>query len=157
MFSLLKRNALPAKRREFAVMYRHYSLVKWDKSRWPNFRPAERNLHCPHCGEFYFDPASFDALQRLREEVNRPIRINSGHRCPLYNASPLIGGAPRSMHKMIAFDVSLMGHDPQKLLKAARNAGFRGFGYYSKFLHLDIGRARYWITKGGAKIWNGLI
>jgi hypothetical protein len=137
------------------MLYRHYSLVPWDKNRWPNFHPSERNIHCPCCGEFFFDPFSFDALQALRRMVDRPIKINSGHRCRLHNAR--VGGKPRSMHKYVAFDVSLRGHDLQKLYRASHNVGFRGFGYYATFLHLDTGRKRFWITEGGKRTWIGLI
>lgn len=136
------------------MLYAHYSDVVWDRKRWPNFRPAEGNLHCPCCGEFYLDPASFDALQTLRRKMGRPIRVNSGHRCLFHNAK--VGGAPRSMHKQIAFDVSLQGHRLRDLIEAARSVGFQGFGYYATFLHLDMGRRRFWVTKGGAKRWTGL-
>lgn len=137
------------------MIYRHHSLVPWDRGRWPNFSPGERNLHCPCCGEFYLDPVSFDALQRVRRAVGRPIKVNSGHRCLFHNAR--VGGKPLSMHKRVAFDVRLEGHRLRDLLEAARKAGFRGFGYYATFLHVDMGRPRYWITKGGAKIWKHLL
>lgn len=136
------------------MIYSHYSQVPWDKKRWPNFSPSERNLHCPCCGEFYLDPRSFDALQALRRGTGRPIKVNSGHRCVFHNAR--VGGRPRSMHKSVAFDVSLGGHRLRDLLEVARKAGFQGFGYYATFLHLDMGRRRYWITKGGVRTWNGL-
>lgn len=136
------------------ALYPHHSLVDWDRDRWPNFRPSEKNLHCPCCGEFYLDPVAFDTLQALRRRLGRPIKINSGHRCMFHNAR--VGGAPRSMHKRIAFDVSLRGHRLRDLIEAARSVGFQGFGYYYNFLHLDIGRRRYWVTKGGAKRWTGL-
>jgi hypothetical protein len=137
------------------MLFPHYTLVPWDKRRWPNFSPSEKFLHCKCCGEFYLDVASLDALQRTRTNVGQAIKLNSGHRCILHNAR--VGGAPRSMHKLIAFDLALKGHDPKKLLIAARDAGFRGFGFYRTFLHVDMGRKRHWITKGGAKTWNGLL
>lgn len=137
------------------MLYSHYSLVPWNPARWPNFSPSEGNLHCPCCGEFFLDGEAFDALQAMRTIVGRPMKINSGHRCPFHNAK--VGGRPRSMHKILAFDVSLAGQDPAKLLAAAKEVGFRGFGYYMTFLHLDMGRRRFWITKGGAKTWTGLV
>jgi hypothetical protein len=134
-------------------IYKHFSHVPWDKKRWPNFSPGEPNLACPCCGEFCLDPASFDGLQALRDRLGRPVRVNSGHRCFRHNAR--VGGAPLSMHRwLVAFDVSLQGHRPSELLEAARKAGFSGFGYYATFLHLDRGRPRWWITKGGARIWT---
>lgn len=136
------------------MLYSHYSLVPWDRDRWPNFSPSEKNLHCPCCGEFYLDMTSFDALQTLRRAVGRPVKVNSGHRCLFHNAK--VGGKPRSMHKLVAFDVSLRGQRLRDLLEAARRAGFQGYGYYATFLHLDMGRRRFWITKGGKRTWNGL-
>lgn len=138
-----------------SMIYNHYSEVPWDKNRWPNFSPNEKNIYCPCCGEFYLDENSFDTLQRLRDIVNKPIKINSGHRCFLYNY--LVGGVPRSMHKKIAFDISLKGHNKKLLLEAAKKAGFNGFGFYVTFIHLDLGRPRRWASKGGLAIWNGLI
>ena len=137
------------------MLYSHFSLVPWDAVRWPNFRPGEPGLACRCCGEFYLDPAAFDRLQELRGRLGRPIRINSGHRCPIHNAR--VGGAPLSMHKRVAFDVSLVGLTPAALVAAARLSGFRGFGFYATFLHLDLGRPRTWKTKGGAKTWTGLV
>jgi zinc D-Ala-D-Ala carboxypeptidase len=137
-------------------IYRHFSHAPWDRRRWPNFNPNEPNLACPCCGEFCLDEASFDHLQALRRKLGRPVHVNSGHRCFRHNAK--VGGAPLSMHKrLVAFDVSLVNQRPAELLDAARRVGFTGFGYYATFLHLDLGRARWWITKGGAKIWTGLI
>ena len=51
----------------------HYSQIlnQWDKARWPNFSPSEYNLHCPCCGEFWYDPESFDSLQHVRSKIQR--------------------------------------------------------------------------------------
>lgn len=137
------------------MLFSHYSLVPWDHKRWPNFSPAEPHLSCPCCGSFFYDPIALDKLQGLRNRLKKPIHINSGHRCPFHNAK--VGGAPLSMHKrQIAFDVSLKNQNPADLLKAAREIGFHGFGFYATFLHLDLGRFRWWITKGGLITWRGL-
>jgi hypothetical protein len=136
------------------MLYEHFSLVPWDYGRWPNFSPGEPGLSCRCCGEFFLDPAAFDLLQALRDRLRRPIALNSGHRCAFHNAR--VGGRPRSMHKRLAFDVSLQGLVPEALLAAARATGFRGFGFYETFLHLDTGRSRRWITKGGRKTWTGV-
>lgn len=109
----------------------------WDAARWPHFRPHE--IACPCCGEVYIWPEALDALERLRNQTDAEIAINSGHRCALHNAR--VGGAPLSLHKRLAFDVALGGHDIGRLLSEARIAGFTGFGYGQTFLHLDT-RAR---------------
>jgi zinc D-Ala-D-Ala carboxypeptidase len=115
----------------------HFSRVEWDSARWPHFTPRELACHC--CGEMCVWPEALDAFERLRRTLNAPLVINSGHRCALHNAR--VGGAPLSLHKQLAFDVSLSGHDPLALAAAAKLCGFRGFGFGQSFLHLDT-RAR---------------
>lgn len=134
------------------MIFQHYSEAPWQAERWGNFSPAE--VSCPCCGEMYFDPEAFDRVQLVRDDVGIPTALNSAHRCALHNRR--VGGAARSMHKEIAFDISLRNQNKQSLLDAARRAGFTGFGYYGTFLHVDLGRPRYWVTKAGEKTWNGL-
>jgi zinc D-Ala-D-Ala carboxypeptidase len=105
----------------------------WAASRWSHFSPRE--IACPCCGEICIWPQALDALEGLRAALNAPLRINSGHRCALHNAR--VGGAPLSLHKRLAFDVALAGHDPAVLAAEARACGFRGFGFGQTFLHLD--------------------
>jgi len=105
----------------------------WDRARWPHFSPRE--ISCRHCGEICIWPEALDAIERLRMAMAAPLVVNSGHRCALHNAR--VGGAPLSMHKRLAFDIALNGHDPARLAEAARAAGFRGFGFGNSFLHLD--------------------
>lgn len=118
----------------------HWRDAPWDPARWPNFTPRE--LACRGDGEYFHDPAGFDALQRLRDAMGAPIRVTSGHRSALHNAR--VGGAPGSAHLRFAADVALDGHDPQRLLAAAQEAGFRSFGFYQTFLHMDRRPARRW-------------
>ena len=127
----------------------HFTEMEWDGTRWPNFSPAE--LACRHCGEAYFSPDDFDAVQALRDELGRPVMVNSAHRCALHNAQ--VGGAVRSQHRKIAFDVGLAGQERGRLLAAARAVGFTGFGFYGTFLHLDRGRARQWVSRKGEQTW----
>ena len=88
-----------------------------------------------------------------RHEVGRPFQILSAHRCSLHNAR--IGGAPLSQHLRLAADISLRGHNKQTLLRACRRAGFTGFGFYSTFLHIDLGRPRHWFGGQKAKdLWQ---
>jgi len=131
----------------------HYSEVPWESARWPNFFPVE--LACSCCGELLFLPDHFDCIQSVRTDLGQPLILNSAHRCAIHNAR--VGGAPLSEHKKIAFDINLSGHDKAALLSACRRAGFTGFGFYSTFLHVDCGRPRRWWSKGGLKVWNGLI
>ena len=111
----------------------HWSRVEWDSARWPHFTPHELACHC--CGEMCVSPDALDALERLHVAMNAPLVVNSGHRCALHHVR--VGGAPLSQHKQLAFDISVAGHDAAQLARAARDSGFRGFGYGQTFLHLD--------------------
>lgn len=129
------------------------SQTDWQVERWPNFSPTE--LACRHCGETYNWPEFLDKLQALRSDIERPFHIFSGHRCALHNAR--IGGAPLSQHLKLAVDISLVSHDRHKLAARAKAHGFKGFGYYSYFLHLDLGRSRHWYGGEKAKqLWQTL-
>ena len=129
--------------------------ASWDTERWPHFTPHE--IACPCCGETCIWPEALDALERLRAALASPLRINSGHRCALHNAR--VGGAPLSLHKKLAFDIALVGHDPAALLAAARSAGFTGFGFGRTFLHLDTrGRpARWFYGKRSKSQWTSVL
>jgi len=134
-------------------MILHYSEIKiWE---WNNFSPDEPNLACPCCGQFYYDIVSMDCLQTAREIIDKPIRINSGHRCAIHNAR--VGGVPLSQHKKIAFDINLLGHDRYEVFEACKKAGFGSFGFYKTFLHVDIRSNRNWFGKGAKGLWTGLL
>lgn len=130
----------------------HWRLAEWDRVRWPNFSPRE--LACRASGEFYWDIASFDALQAMRRELGAPILITSGHRSALHNAR--IGGAPLSAHLQFAADIQIAGHDRRDLLDAARRAGFTRFGFYETFLHCDRRpEPTVWFGSGKARqLWT---
>ncbi|NBC21332.1 MAG: hypothetical protein GVY06_09885 [Alphaproteobacteria bacterium] len=107
--------------------------------RWPHFAATELACNCAgrYCtGRYWHDPAFLDALEDLRARAgHRPLIISSGHRCAQWNAA--VGGAPRSLHKTIAADILLSGHDRERLEAAARAAGFTGIGLAARFIHLD--------------------
>jgi hypothetical protein len=131
-----------------------WAQASWDAARWPNF--TARELACPCCGELSIRTDALDAIQRLREAMNAPLIIDSGHRCAIHNAR--IGGAPLSQHKSLAFDVRLAGHAPMVLRARARQCGFRGFGYGNTFLHLDVrARPAHWFYgKRSIEKWTSL-
>ncbi|WP_377886223.1 D-Ala-D-Ala carboxypeptidase family metallohydrolase [Algimonas porphyrae] len=119
--------------------------------RWPNFMPQE--MACRHCGETYYWPDFMDRLQAARDQVGRPFRVLSAHRCSLHNAR--IGGAPRSQHLRLAVDIALHGHDARSLYRALRQTGFTGFGFYNTFIHADLGPLRRWFGNNSArKEWH---
>lgn len=80
-------------------------------------------------------PRLLDGLERLREEVGRPIRIVSGVRCCPHNAA--VGGAKRSQHVHgLAADI------PGSLgvrVPLAKKIGFTGIGVRDGVVvHVDV-------------------
>ncbi len=131
------------------MIYSHWSLCPaWH---WSDFTPKE--MSCRHCGEYFHDPEFMERLQWSRDRLGLAFLINSAHRCWRHNLA--VGGAPKSSHKQLAADISLNGHDKNKLLATCRAAGFEGFGFYQTFLHIDLGRPRHWFGSQHAKdFWN---
>jgi len=116
---------------------------------WRNFSPKE--LACPCCRELYVDEDAIDRLQYARDDIDKPIVINSAHRCGIHNAR--VGGAPLSRHKSIAFDLRLKGHNKADLFQSLQNAGFTSFGLYQSFIHADTRPGRLWYGIGAREIW----
>lgn len=116
-----------------------------EASAWPArfFKPQE--LACRCCGEVHVDPEALMRLDRLRMLLDKPVFVTSGYRCPAHNAA--VGGAKNSLHlKGKAFDLPYGGaFGLQELLTRAQHAGFTGFGFYTRFLHVDTGPARCWV------------
>ena len=136
----------------------------WQPLRWPNFRAKEiacDHGQCVYCdGEVWLDEDALDALQRMRTILNAPIEINSGHRCPQHNRS--VGGARHSAHLELAFDISLARHARPALFAAAREAGFRHFGFMNYALHVDMrpleAAAEFWTYGDISKeLWRGIV
>lgn len=125
----------------------------WD---WPHFSAAELACRCGRrfcAGEYYHDAEFLEALELLREKIARPLIINSAHRCAQWNAA--VGGAPRSYHKTLAVDVSLIAQDRHVLLDEARKLGFSGTGLARTFLHLDRRAVpASWFYKGARELWR---
>ena len=115
-------------------------------------------MACRHCGEYYHFEWMLDAIQAVRRNLNRPISINSAHRCALHNASAAVGGAALSEHKVrVALDIAIGKHDPLRLYQALCGAGFSTFGAYGSFIHVDGRKGRRWATNNGKKVWKGII
>jgi hypothetical protein len=84
------------------------------------------------------------ALPASQPWCGKPLIIRSAYRSPEHKrgrrakASKYLEG--------IAFDIAMANHDPQVFEAAAREVGFKGFGYYprSGFIHIDLGPARIW-------------
>lgn len=76
-------------------------------------------------------------LQALRDEIGRPVIINSGYRTESHNKA--VGGAQNSYHMQgKAVDIRVNGLKPEEIAKKAEKKGFTGIGIYKNFVHLDI-------------------
>ena len=85
-----------------------------------NFTRSE--LAC-RCGCGGIPPPDFiEALQQLREAYGKPMPINSGYRCPEYNAKVSSTGRT-GPHTKGAVDVGLTGKDALVLLRIALRTG----------------------------------
>jgi uncharacterized protein YcbK (DUF882 family) len=98
--------------------------------------------------EFYF----LAALQDLRLQCGFPFHINSGFRCPAYNAT-LPNSSPDSYHtKAVAADISTAAMDggQRHLFLQRAFLRFTGIGIYKTFVHLDLRPA-----SGNTTWWGG--
>lgn len=136
--------------RPHPFVYSNFAQVPEDefKARWPDFSPREiatRGTAANGAGSVSINFEAMDKLQALRSRLGSPLIVNSAYRTPAHNAA--VDGAPGSKHLTAeAFDISMSNHNPQEFEAAAREVGFRGFGFYprSNFMHVDIGPARSW-------------
>ena len=101
------------------------------------------------------DTRVLDLLYELHGtlETDQPFHVISGYRSPATNsllrklggADP--GVASRSLHMVgQAIDIRVPGVKLDRLRSAARSLKIGGVGYYpsSNFVHVDVGRVRYW-------------
>lgn len=113
-------------------------------ARWPHFHFAE--LCCKGTGALRVHYETMDKLEYLRRLYAGPIVINSYYRSEEYNRK--VGGAEASLHMAgRAVDTPLLNGSiagRMKLIHLATVVGFRGFGLYRTFTHLDTGRTRFW-------------
>lgn len=128
-------------------LFEHYSQVEpWVWEICPNFHPStDPMMVSPDTGAIRIHLPSLAGLQGIRDKVG-PIRVLSGYRSPLYNAT-IRGSSPTSCHKdLIAWDIALADYDPIHMEKLARAEGFTGIGRYPTrgFMHIDMGRPRTW-------------
>lgn len=82
-------------------------------------------------------------LQKLRDELELPIKINSGYRTKSYNKK--IGGVTNSMHVQAkAADIVVTDITPTNLYKHIEKlieegkVNFKGVGLYDTFVHVDV-------------------
>ena len=114
-------------------------MINWDD--YKNFTEDEFKCHCG-CGEAPMDQAFMGNLQVIRNVAGFPLKINSGYRCPTYNAkvssSTGLTGPHTTGH---AADIGVDRQEAHKVLQIAMAVGMMGIGLQQKgdgrFIHLD--------------------
>ncbi len=102
-----------------------------------HFDRREFACHCG-CGFAAVDKKLNEVLEDIRRHFAMPLIINSGCRCPEYNAK--IGGAKKSQHVMgMAADIRVMNIPPDTVAgyieKVHKDCTT---GRYNSFTHIDV-------------------
>jgi uncharacterized protein YcbK (DUF882 family) len=129
--------------------------VYWAEGNYVNdsLRDINYVLRDPRNNEVHdIDPRLLDLLFAIGEEIDatQPFHVISGYRSAKSNAflrARSTGVAEHSLHLVgKAIDIRCPGRPLRTLQKAALVLKGGGVGYYPKsdFIHVDIGRVRYW-------------
>jgi uncharacterized protein YcbK (DUF882 family) len=129
--------------------------VYWAEGRYqPSvLRQINRLLRDHYANKVHtMDPKVIDLLASLQHRFGgkRPFQVISGYRSPETNAMLAAmsdGVAEHSLHmEGKAVDIRLDGVSVHTLGRAARTLRAGGVGQYpaSDFVHVDVGRVRYW-------------
>ncbi len=88
-------------------------------------------------GREYMDPHFLDALDIIRDEYGKPMKVNSGYRTEAHNKS--VGGVENSQHRYgLAADIHIDNQiQGDKLEKLAKEHLVGGIGRYNTFIHID--------------------
>ncbi len=133
----------------------HVKTTYWAEGNYitPALKDIDHVLRDFRTGEVArIDPRLLDLLHSLRGkmESSEPFQVISGYRSPKTNdtlAQQSSGVAKKSLHmKGMAADVRLPGRALSDLRGVAISLKLGGVGYYPKsdFIHVDVGRVRYW-------------
>jgi uncharacterized protein YcbK (DUF882 family) len=108
-------------------------------------------LRCHYTNEVKeIDANVLDLLCDIKNTVNNneKIQIISGYRSPAYNNYLFDHGhrvSRNSLHlKGLAIDFAIAGIGNNRLSGVAKSFSAGGVGTYADFVHIDVGRVRYW-------------
>jgi uncharacterized protein YcbK (DUF882 family) len=106
----------------------------------------ETEFACKCCGVTKVNPKLLSLLNVIREELDEPIYITSGYRCPKHNKE--CGGKPKSQHMLgNAADIHVKSMNPKQLYTLLEGKfNIQGMGLYPTFVHIDVretGKARW--------------
>lgn len=106
-----------------------------------SFLRSEFECPCSLCEQsghntFKIDNLLLDKLQEVRDEINKPVIINSGFRCPTHNTS--VGGKITSSHiKGRAADIAILGSNYRYEVLRIFLSKFNRIGIGAEFIHID--------------------
>lgn len=117
-------------------MFNILKFPRGDKTKLSvNFSVSEFECSCGKCPETLINIDHVAKLQKLRDDLNASIHINSAFRCPEHNKA--IGGEPKSQHMIgNATDIIVEGMTPLEVQDACEGR-FDGLGRYDVFTHVD--------------------
>ena len=108
-------------------------------------------LRCHYTGEVIpIDIKVIDLMCDIKDRYHKetPIKIISGYRSPRYNELLINEGhgvSSQSLHlKGMAIDFEIDGIKTNELSLTAKTFQKGGVGKYDDFVHIDVGRIRYW-------------
>jgi len=119
-----------------------FDLQKWINENSILYFNAEE-FKCPCCGKVKIETELIEKLDNLRHIYGKPIKINSGYRCPKHNKE--IGGSPTSSHlKGLAVDIDIYTSKGRyEILELVfKNSLFDRIGVAKTFIHLDIDKKK---------------
>lgn len=123
-----------------------------------NFTRDEFQCQCKKCEAQMIDTELVEKLQRIRDVLGVPLKITSGYRCIVHNASKTVGGSRTSKHLYgFAADWRTLNRtlNPVALGIIAQAVGFGGIGIYwhpeAAMCHADTraGKATWLCTSPG--------
>ena len=109
------------------------------------FTRSEFACKCGKCEFDTVDQTLVNILEVLRFQLDAPIIITSGCRCPEYNKK--VGGSPKSMHLLgQAADISCPDVSTETLHKMCTDLleHWGGVGFYpnQSFVHIDVRKTK---------------
>lgn len=115
------------------------STLDWSK--YPNFDSKE--LACRHCGAEGIMPAMMDVLQGIRDDMQSPIFLSSGYRCPKHPVEQE-KDKPGEHTQGLAVDILCHGDRALNIIKFALLRDVKRLGVHQKgnangrYVHIGI-------------------
>lgn len=123
-----------------------YGLFQWQGWRVP-YTPLD--VHGTSV-----DPEALEALNQIRVRTRHRWWVVSGYRGPWLNEK--VGGHKDSRHLQgKAFDLWVTQGDREVFYEAAKEAGFKGYGWAAWTVHVELRRDRLWWPYDGFKVVSG--